>query len=136
VGTPGGRTVKTVLMIEDDPGIRDAMRIYFEAAGYRFSAVESAETALAEFGRQGYDIIISDYKLPGMNGLEFLRKIRGRHPGSAKVFTTSYGSSDLFEEARRLGAACCIEKPLSAEKIEACLAMLWRPTNAPGTKRD
>ena len=60
-----------ILLVDDDGPIRSSLRIFFEAEGYEFLGVESAEKGLEEVGRQHYDVIIADYRLPGMNGLEF-----------------------------------------------------------------
>ena len=69
-----------ILLVDDDGPIRSSLRIFFEAEGYEFLGVESAEKGLEEVGRQHYDVIIADYRLPGMDGLEFLRTIRETHP--------------------------------------------------------
>jgi CheY-like chemotaxis protein len=84
-------------------------------------AVESSEHALQQLAGQSFDIIILDYKLPGMNGLELLERIRGTHPEAAKIFTSAYSSEGLFAQAKEAGAVGFVNKPLTAEKIEECL---------------
>ena len=111
-----------ILLVDDDGPIRSSLRIFFEAEGYEFLGVESAEKGLEEVGRQHYDVIIADYRLPGMDGLEFLRTIRETHPQTKKIFTTAYAGRELFSEARQMGASGCIEKPLTVEKIEQFLS--------------
>jgi two-component system response regulator (stage 0 sporulation protein F) len=118
-----GKWEKTrILLVDDDVPIRSSLRVFFEAEGCEFQGVESAEKALEEVGRQHYDVIIADYRLPGMNGLEFLRKIRETHPRTKKIFTTAHVRRELFSEARQMGAIGCIEKPLTVEKIEHILS--------------
>jgi CheY-like chemotaxis protein len=112
----------SILLVDDDEPIRSSMRIFFEDEGCVFLGVESAERALEEVRRQHYDVIISDYRLPGMDGLEFLRTIRETHPQAIKIFTTAYAGRELFSEARQLGACGCIEKPLTVEEIEQLLS--------------
>ena len=111
-----------ILLVEDDGPIRSSMRTFFEAEGCKFLGVESAEKALEEVGRQHYDVIIADYRLPGMDGLEFLRTIREDHPQTKKIFTSVVAERELFSEARQMGASGCIEKPLTVEKIEQLLS--------------
>jgi CheY-like chemotaxis protein len=111
-----------MLLVDDDGPIRSSMRIFFEAEGCEFLGVESAEKGLEEVGRQHYDVIIADYRLPGMDGLEFLRTIRETHPQTKKIFTTAYAGRELFSEARQMGVSGCIEKPLTVEKIEQLLS--------------
>ena len=115
---------KKVLLVDDDPTIRDSMRLFFDAEGCRYTSVESAEGALEELASGSYDLIISDYKLPGMDGLEFLGRIRESHPTAAKIFITAYGGPGLFSQAEQMGVTGCIEKPLTPEKVEACLALI------------
>ena len=111
-----------ILLVDDDGPIRSSMGIFFEAEGCEFLGVGSAEKALEEVGRQNYDVIIADYRLPGMDGLEFLRTIRETHPQTKKIFTTAYAGRELFSEARQMGVSGCIEKPLTVEKIERLLS--------------
>jgi len=111
-----------ILLVDDDGPIRSSMGIFFEAEGCDFLGVESAEKALEEIGSKHYDVIIADYRLPGMNGLEFLRTIQETHPQTKKIFTTGHARRELFSEARQMGAMGCIEKPLTVEKIEQLLS--------------
>ena len=111
-----------ILLVDDDGPIRSSMGIFFEAEGYEFLGVESAEKGLEEVGRQHYDVIIADYRLPGMDGLEFLRTIREIYPQTRKIFTTAHARRELFSEARQMGVSGCIEKPLTVEKIERLLS--------------
>ncbi len=108
--------------MDHDGPIRSSMRVFFEAEGCEFLGVESAEKALEEAGRQHYDVIIADYRLPGMDGLEFLRTIKEIHPQTKKIFTSVYAERELFSQARQMGASGCIEKPLTVEKIEGVLS--------------
>lgn len=111
-----------ILLVDDDGPIRSSMRLFFEAEGCEFLGVRSAEEALEEIGRQPYDVIIADYRLPGMDGLEFLRAVKEIQPQTKRIFTTAHARRDLFSEARQMGAGGCIEKPLTVEKIEQLLS--------------
>jgi len=117
----GGLEGSKILVVDDDEGIRDSLRLFFEDRGCLFRAVGSSTHALEELTGQSFDIIILDYKLPGMNGLELLKRIRETHPEAAKIFTSAYSSEGLFAQAREAGAVGFVKKPLTAEKIEACL---------------
>jgi DNA-binding NtrC family response regulator len=120
---PSGKWEKVrILLVDDDGPIRSSMRLFFEGEGYEFLGLESAEEALEEIGRKSYDVIIADYRLPGMDGLEFLRAIKDTHPQTKRIFTTGHARRELFSQARQMGAAGCIEKPLTVEKIEQLLS--------------
>ena len=116
-----------ILLVDDDERIRDSLRLFFEDQGCSFMAVGSSERALEKLARQSFDVIILDYKLPGMNGLELLGRIRKTHPRVAKIFTTAYSSEGLFAQAKEAGAVGFVKKPLTAEKIEDCLARIDHP---------
>lgn len=113
-----------ILLVDDDERIRDSLRLFFEDQGCSLMAVGSSERALEELARHSFDIIILDYKLPGMNGMELLERIRETHPAAAKIFTSAYSSEGLFAQAKEAGAVGFVKKPLTAEKIEECLARI------------
>ena len=110
------------LLIDDDEWIRDSLCLFFESEGCRLLAFETAEEALEELKSQVYDLIIVDYKLPGMDGLEFLKRIQKTHSNTLKVLISAYGSNEVVSEAKKLGIHDFIEKPFTSETIEASLA--------------
>ena len=113
-----------ILLIDDDEWIRDSLGIFFEAEGCSIAAVETAEEALEALRSQDYDIIITDYKLPGMDGIEFLRQIRTSQPSAIKILITAYKSELVIEEAKKAGVQHLIAKPFTSETIEASLTFL------------
>ena len=115
-----------ILLVDDDGPIRSSLRIFFEAEGYEFLGVESAEKGLEEVGRQHYDVIIADYRLPGMDGLEFFRRISESHRGALKVLITAYGNKKILSEAESMGVEAVIEKPFTVEILKQSLARLLK----------
>jgi DNA-binding NtrC family response regulator len=115
---------KRLLLIDDDEWIRDSLSLFFELKGCSLMAVETAEEGLKELSRRSYDIIIADYKLPGMNGLEFFKRIASFYRNTIKIFISAYGSAELIAEARRTGVGEFIEKPFTTGSIEASLVRL------------
>jgi len=113
-----------ILLIDDDEWIRDSMSIFFESEGCYLLALETAEEGIEELGKEVYDIIIADYRLPGMDGLEFLRRIQELHPDTMKILITAYGSGELISEAIRVGVQDFIEKPFTTKTIERSLSRL------------
>ena len=113
-----------ILLVDDDEWIRDSLCMLFEAEGCNLLALETAEEGLKVLESQSYDIIISDYKLPGMDGLEFLRQIQGSHPSAVKIMITAYMNESLVSEGRKIGVQDFIAKPFSSETLEASLARL------------
>ena len=113
-----------ILLIDDDEWIRDAMRIFFETEGCRITALETAEDALEMIHRQDYDIIICDYKLPGINGLALLKEVRQTRSDALTVLITAYKTADLVSEAKNIGVNAFIAKPFNSETVEATLNYL------------
>ena len=113
-----------LLLIDDDEWVRDSMRMFFESEGCHILTLETAEEGLHVLNKKNFDIIIIDYRLPGLDGLEFLRRVQKRHPAAMKILITAYGSEKLFTEARKLGVHEYIPKPFTSEAIEASLNRL------------
>lgn len=113
-----------ILLIDDDEWIRDSLSMFFEAEGCRLLALETAEKAMERLNNDHYDIIIADYRLPGMDGLEFFRRIRNIHPGCIKILITAYGSEDVRAEAAHIGIQDMIAKPFTSRVLENALARL------------
>jgi DNA-binding NtrC family response regulator len=113
-----------ILIIDDDEWIRDSLRIYFEAEGCHVVVLETAEEGLAELKSQAYDLIIVDYKLPGLDGLEFFKRTLDDHSDAMKVLITAYRTDNVISEARKLKIQGFIEKPFTSESLMASLAHL------------
>jgi len=111
-----------LLLIDDDEWIRDSLSIFFEGEGCHLLALETAEDGLEELKSQDYDIIIADYRLPGMDGLEFLKQSQETNPNAMRVLITAYGNSEIFSKAYKLGVQDCINKPFTIETIEESLS--------------
>jgi DNA-binding NtrC family response regulator len=112
------------LLIDDDEWIRDAMTLFFEAEGCQIMALETAEEALVEIHRQNYSIVICDYKLPGIDGLQLLKEVLKAKPGIKMILITAYKTDALLSEAKQMGVHDFISKPFTSETIEASLSRL------------
>jgi DNA-binding response OmpR family regulator len=119
---------KRILLIDDDAWIRDSMAVFFESEGSCFLALETAEEGLNELARRDYDIVICDYRLPGMDGLSFFKLIRGKD--SVKLLITAYGTDTLPDEARAAGVDGYLVKPLDMKAIESELRRLVQGRHA------
>lgn len=113
-----------LLLIDDDEWIRDSLTLYFESEGCRITALETAEEGLNIIKQKQFDIIITDYRLPGMNGLEFIQSLPPNQAKAYKILITAYGNRDIFSEALSVGIDECIAKPFTSDTIEASLQQL------------
>ena len=112
------------LLIDDDEWIRDSMSLFFEGEECSLLALETAEEGIKKLKKEDYDIIIADYRLPGMDGLEFLKQAQESHPNAIRILITAYGSKDVISRAVKMGVQGLIEKPFTSEIIEKYLSRL------------
>ncbi|MFB3885962.1 MAG: response regulator [Thermodesulfobacteriota bacterium] len=112
----------SVLLIDDDEWIRDSLTLFFTGEGCHLLGLATAEEAMEAIKQIKYDIIISDYKLPGMNGLEFFRQTEKSIPNTMKILITGYGSGEMESDARKCGIDDFIQKPLTTHALEKSLA--------------
>ena len=113
-----------ILLIDDDEWIRNSLTLLFENEGCHITALETAEEGMELLKDHNYDIIVTDYRLPGMDGLDFLKKIKDTQPYAMKVLITAYKSESVVSEAVSIGVQDFIEKPFTINTIEESLEKL------------
>ncbi len=101
----------TVLLVEDDRALREALADTLSLAGYRFQAVGSAEAALDALAQSGFGLVVSDVSMPGMDGHGLLAAVRARYPHVPVLLMTAHGTVERAVEAIRHGAADYLVKP-------------------------
>jgi two-component system nitrogen regulation response regulator NtrX len=106
----------TVLIVDDEAGVRRALSGVLRDEGYAVEAVESGEACLDRVARAPYDVIVLDIWLPGMDGLATLERLRARRVDSPVVMISGHGNIESAVKAIKLGAFDFVEKPLSLEK--------------------
>lgn len=115
---------KKILLVDDDEWIRDSLTVYFGTEGCHVLAVETAEEGLELLKQENWDIILTDYKLPGIDGLTFSKRIQEIRPDAIKILITAYKSKELVSEARSAGIQDLIDKPFTIKTIEDSLSRL------------
>ena len=110
-----------LLLIEDDEWIRDSLSLFFESEGCHLLALETGEEGIRELENHVYDIIIIDYRLPDMDGLEFSNLIRSSYPHAMKILISAEGGTDVVSKAQKSGINEFIAKPFTTGLIEASL---------------
>ncbi len=107
-----------IFLVDDDDGSRDAMTRTLERVGYSLRAFDSAEAALAEL-REGehVDAIVSDVRMPGMDGYEFLRAVRAEHPKLPFLLVTAYADVEDAVAALQEGADDYLTKPVKVQEL-------------------
>jgi two-component system nitrogen regulation response regulator NtrX len=107
---------ESVLIVDDERGIRDTLRGVLEDEGFTTDAVATGEECLKALERRAYGCVLLDVWLPGMDGLETLKQMRAAGADAAVVIISGHGNIETAVRATKLGAFDFIEKPLSIEK--------------------
>ncbi|HEX3034678.1 MAG TPA: sigma-54 dependent transcriptional regulator [Thermodesulfobacteriota bacterium] len=117
---------QTVLIIDDEIGIRDSLSIILEMEGYEVECAESAYAGL-RFIDEGkkYDFIICDIRMPEMDGIGFLGEVRNRDLGSILIMISAYGTVETSIEAIKRGAHDYISKPINGDELALRMRMGW-----------
>jgi DNA-binding NtrC family response regulator len=110
-----------VLVVEDDADIRKILELFLSEKGFHVKAAESGPHALDMLGEEPVDLILSDVRMPGMTGLEFLRIVKERDPEIQLVLMTAYSCVKDAVQAIQLGAADYVEKPVDFRRLERVL---------------
>ena len=112
---------KRILIVEDEPRIALALCRALELPVHGSPQVDIspvAETALAKLRTESFDLVITDLRMPGMGGVELLRHVRDQSPQTRLMLITAFGSPDVEDVARRLGATY-LPKPFSLRDFVA-----------------
>ncbi len=106
-----------ILVVDDESAIRDSMRMILEYEGYDFLGAATGEEGIAVVQRESVDLVFLDIKMPGMDGLETLGRIKSAADSLPVVIISGHGTVATAVEATKLGAFDFIEKPLASERI-------------------
>ncbi|MEC9260443.1 MAG: response regulator, partial [Pseudomonadota bacterium] len=107
----------TVLIVEDDAGLREALVDTLLLADYQVVAADSAEQAIMLLGKQSVDIVVSDIQMGEMNGLALLKAIKSKDANLPVLLMTAYATVDDAVSAMRDGATDYLSKPFAPEVL-------------------
>ena len=107
----------TILIIEDEPSVADALRLILEDRGHRVLLAAGGVAGLRLAREPRVSLVVTDLFLPDLSGLDILRALGAERPRLPVVLITSRGTPEVFEEARRAGAAAVLPKPFAPADI-------------------
>lgn len=108
----------TVLVVDDERTLARSIKGYLDEAGYDTTVAHDAEAALSLLDRLRPDVVFTDVQLPGMNGIEFLRKVQEFDPSIAVCVMTAFGTIEGAVEAVKLGAFNYLKKPVDLDEMQ------------------
>ena len=107
-----------ILIVDDEQIQRESLAGFLKKIGYDVGTAESAQTALAHLHKHPVDIVLSDYKMPYMTGVDLLKEVKSRHPNVILVLITAFGTVDIAVDAMKSGAWDFLTKPVDLDQLE------------------
>jgi CheY-like chemotaxis protein len=115
-GTRMSDSVRTVLVVDDDPDLRELMRLLLEGAGYRVETARDGREALERVFAHAPALVLLDMKMPGMNGWQFARTLRQTHNRRIPIVVVTAGD-DARRTAEEVGAEAYLGKPFELDDV-------------------
>jgi len=118
---------KKVLIIDDDPSIRETLSYFLLSQGFHAESVEDGDTALKTLQQSPFDLLIVDVDMPRMNGIDLLKCLKEKNINTPSIIITGLISDMIHKEANKLKVLEVMEKPLSLYDILGCIQKGLRP---------
>jgi two-component system response regulator PilR (NtrC family) len=106
-----------LLVVDDEESLREVLEIMFASEGYIVESASDGALALEKLALQAYDLILTDMRMPGANGLELLERVKQLYPETLVILMTAYSTTSQAVEAMKMGAYDYIVKPFNNEDI-------------------
>lgn len=112
---------KRILVIEDDSEMQALLKDFMEEEGYEVDSVEDGSQAFRKLAKETFDLIITDIRMPGLNGLDILPGLKQIQPGVSTIVITAFGSEEIHRRAITRGADAYLEKPLHLDQLRTLI---------------
>lgn len=118
------RSEFSIMVVDDELIVRESLKGWLEKFGYEVDTAEDAREALEKLEREGYALLFVDIKMPGMDGVELLKRVKEDQPDVIVVMITAHGSIESAIEAMKAGASDYLMKPFDPEDLELLIEKL------------
>ncbi len=118
-----------ILIVDDEEGLRTAMSKLFEEEGYTVLCAEDGKQALETLQHTHIDLILTDMRMPGMSGIDLLKKIRELYGDIGVIILTGYGEIESYIEAMNFGAIEYVSKPFRANELTFIVSKVLEESN-------
>lgn len=122
--------MQKILVIDDEKATLSMFRLFLDAYGYTVYTAENGTEGLAIFRKEKPAIVLTDIKMPGIDGLAVLQQINEIDPNTAVIVITGHGDTALSEQAVALDAVDFINKPIKKEALDAALEKAKKKRNS------
>jgi two-component system NtrC family response regulator len=110
-----------ILVVDDDESLRRVTQVQLEQMGYRVDTAANAQDALDSLKSAPFELVVTDLKMPGMSGLDLLRRIRADFPDTQVILITAFGTIETAVEAMKAGAYDYVTKPVHPDELKLCV---------------
>ncbi len=108
----------TILIVDDEQNTRDGLKLALEADNRKVDTAVDGEEGLSQFKKNGYDVVITDIRMPNLDGMELLKQIKEVDSSVGVIVLTAYGSIEMAVNAMKLGAYNYLTKPVNLDELE------------------
>lgn len=122
----------SILVVDDEPGIREFLQIMLKREGYEVSCVANGREAITLFKKEKYDVVLADIRMPKVNGFEVLTKIKEISPETNVIMITAYASFESAVESMKEGAYDYITKPFNVDEVKMTIKNALQKKEAVG----
>ncbi len=113
-----------LLVVDDDDGVRENLAELFDLYGYAVETAGNATEAMQKLAEKKVDLLLTDYRMPGANGVQLIESARRAKPGIRAILMTAFGDSFTEIESVRRGAIGYVNKPFEADEITGLVARI------------
>ncbi len=113
-----------LLVVDDDDGVRENLAELFDLYGYAVETAGNATEAMQKLAEKKVDLLLTDYRMPGANGVQLIESARRAKPGIRVILMTAFGDSFTEIESVRRGAIGYVNKPFEADEITGLVARI------------
>ena len=116
-GTESTRRRTSILVLDDEPIVCKRLKPFFQKAGYEVEAFNQPLDALARIQARRFDVVITDLKMEGLDGLSFLGKVKELHPDTDVILITGFATMETARQSFRKGVFDCVAKPFKLAEL-------------------
>lgn len=131
--------IYSILIVDDEKDVLESLRATLRLAKQFKSVIsvaENGEAGMAELVKKNFDLVISDYKMPGMSGIDFLAKIKKSYPDTVRILITGYSDMNIAKEAINLAEVqYYLEKPWDNESLRSIISEVLKRKSGRDRKR-
>ena len=123
--------MKKLLIVDDESGIVEEVKTYFEEEGYVVYTADTGKDGLDALAKYQPDLVLLDMKLPDMSGIQILKVCKETLPNTKVIVNTGYVDQNIIDEAERLGRDAFLQKPFNLERLQQEIERLLTPDARP-----